>query len=119
MKCILSNEIGQKNKAIKMGKTHRMHLLFVALIYFSLIILVILSIGYSLRAYSLGLAAKYRSSSASSVPDFTNYILHGPNLSEIGPLFTYATSINDTTPRLLHYLTWHAKQMNCIRNSSC
>lgn len=112
-------ESGHIDKAIKMGKTYRIHFLFKALIYYSILILVILSFGVSLRTYSLSRPTNYLLSSSSPVPHFTNYILHGPNISEIGPSFTYPTSINDAPLHLLHYLTWHAKQMDCIRNSSC
>lgn len=120
MKFFLSvTRVGKKRMATKIGKTHGIPLHFQALIFVGFIALVVFSLGFSVQTYSLTWVAADMSLSTASVPDFTNYILRGPNVSEIGPSFTYPTNINDAPPRLLHYLMWHEKQMKCIRNYSC
>lgn len=42
-----------------------------------------------------------------------------PDISQIGPSFTYPTSINSAPPKILRYVKWHKVQMECIRSPDC
>lgn len=47
------------------------------------------------------------------------YLAFGPDISDIGPANTFPASIENAPKKLLQYIHWHAKQMECIRNELC
>lgn len=52
-------------------------------------------------------------------PFRSNRVVIQPDISEIGPSFTYPTPINHAPPKMLRYFKWHQVQMECIRNAAC
>lgn len=51
--------------------------------------------------------------------DLNAYLTNGPDITTIGPNFTFPVPLNDSPSGFLGYLSWHARQMNCLRNETC
>lgn len=57
--------------------------------------------------------------SKQEIIDVNTYLTNGPELATIGPNFTFPVPLNNSPAGFLSYLSWHARQMNCLRNETC
>lgn len=56
----------------------------------------------------------------SEIKPMAKYLIHGPESVDIGPSKTFPVPIVKTArKKLLDYISWHAKQMSCIREEVC
>lgn len=57
--------------------------------------------------------------SYSELTNLAHYIAFGPNISTISASTTFPIPIESESPKILHYIRWHAQEMKCIRDISC
>lgn len=51
--------------------------------------------------------------------DMNTYVKYGPSLSTINRNMTYPVPLNEIPDFLHNYITWHEKEMVCLRTSTC
>lgn len=51
--------------------------------------------------------------------NISHYLIDRPDVTKIGPSFTYPTPLDSAAMSFLRYVRWHAARMECARNASC